>query len=89
MSDYKFDLGQFEVTGSTGMDALFAREPEMVTPTRKIRVASLQALSGFERTSSETLVHKSNRDLWNIRKEADGSLVIERMFDDTGAPLKG
>lgn len=89
MSDYKFDLGQFEVTGSTGMDALFAREPEMVTPTKKVRVASLQTLQGFQRISTETLIHKSDRDLWNLRKEADGSIVIERMFDDNGAPLKG
>jgi hypothetical protein len=90
MSDsHKFDLGQIQVTGSTGIDSLLAREPRMITPHRRVRVASLQQLAGFQRLSAETLIHKSDKDLWSIRKDADGALVIERMFDDNGAPLKG
>lgn len=89
MSDKKFDLSKMEVTGSTGIDALFAREPQMITPPARVRVASLQQLSGFHRLSADTLIHKSDRDLWSIRKDADGALMIERMFDDNGTPLKG
>lgn len=85
-----FDLGGFEVQGSTGMDAFFAREPQMITPPgSRVRVASLQQLSGFTRLSSDMLIHKSDRDLWSIKREANGTMVIERMFNDNGKPLKG
>ena len=85
-----FDLKDIQTAGSSGLDALFEREPQIVQPrTARIRVASLQQLKPFERTSSETLVHRSERDLWAIRKEADGNMYIERLFDDSGNPLKG
>ncbi len=84
-----FDLGQMEVSGSPGIDALFAREPQMVTAKSRMRVASLQQLDGFVRLSADTLIHKSDRDLWSIRKDAEGGMMIERMFDDNGTPLKG
>ncbi len=83
-----FDLGQMQVSGSSGLDALFKREPQLVRPTRR-KVASLQDLQGFVRLSAETLVHKSERDLWTLQKEADGKYYIERLFDDNGSPLKG
>lgn len=84
-----FDLDMLETAGSMGFDALFQREPQLVTPkTARVRVASVQALKPFERVSAETLVHKSDRDLWAIKKEGD-SFFIERLFDDNGQPLKG
>lgn len=86
-----FDLGQMEVSGATGLDALFEREPAMLKPLQKsarVRVASVGELKPFTRLSAETLIHKSDRDLWAIRKEADG-FYIERLFDDNGQPLKG
>lgn len=55
----------------------------------RIRVASLGDLSGFLRVAGtdDTLVHKATRDLWSVKR--DGSeYVIERLFSDTGAPLK-
>lgn len=87
-----FDLGKLEVTGSTGMDALFEREPGMLRPHQRsgrTRVASVNQLQGFTRLSAETLIHKSDKDLWSIQKEADGQYYIERLFDDNGKPLKG
>lgn len=85
-----FDLGKMEVQGSVGMDAFFAREPQMVTPAgSKVRVASLNQLAGFTRISTDMLIHKSDRDLWAIKREANGAMVIERMFNDNGKPLKG
>lgn len=100
MKDY--DLGAVE-TGSSGLDAFFASEPEIVTPTTtptaptqktaaskgRVKVGSLQQLQGFDRLSAETLVHKSTQDLWTIRKEADGDYYIERLFQDDGTPIKG
>lgn len=85
-----FDLSDIQTAGSCGLDALFEREPQIVQPkTARVRVASVQQLKPFTRLSAETLVHKSQRDLWALRKEADGNLYIERLFDDNGKPLKG
>lgn len=85
-----FDLGKVEVSGSPGLDALFKREAHILKPpTMRTKVASVAALKPFIRLSSDTLVHKSNRDLWALKKEADGSYFIERLFDDNGDPIKG
>jgi len=91
MSKKAFDFSDFEMSGATGFDALLSREPEIVAPVKTARrkVASLGDLSGFIRDSAETLIHKSDRDLWSLKKEADGSYYIERLFDDNGEPLKG
>lgn len=89
MSTKGFDLSNIEVQGSVGLDALLEREPEMVTPkTARRKVASIQDLAGFTRLSNELLVHKADKDLWAIRKDADGGLFVERMFADDGKPLK-
>ena len=89
MADY--DLGQIQSSASCGIDALFEREPQLVAPTKpkRMRVASLQQLVGFQRISADTLIHKSDRDLWALKKEGDGRFFIERLFDDNGQPLKG
>lgn len=87
-----FDLGKLQVSGASGLDALFEREPAMLRPHQRsgrTRVASVSQLQGFTRLSAETLIHKSDKDLWSIQKEADGQFYIERLFDDNGHPLKG
>jgi len=87
-----FDLGQMEVSGATGLDALFKREEHILRPqtmTGRAKVASIKDLHNFVRLSSDTLIHKSDRDLWALKKEGDGSFFIERLFDDNGEPLKG
>lgn len=53
-------------------------------------VASLGILSDefFMSASSGTdLVHKATKDLWSVSKTDDG-YAIERLFNDTGEPLK-
>ena len=85
-----FDLGKVEVTGSSGLDSLFKREASILEPRpMRMKVASVSALKPFLRLSADTLVHKSDRDLWALKKEADGSYFIERLFDDNGDPIKG
>jgi hypothetical protein len=84
-----FDFKDMESTSASGIDALFEAEPKLVIPTSRVRLASLQQLQGFTRVAVDTLVHKSDRDLWALRKEADGSFFIERLYDDNGQPLKG
>jgi hypothetical protein len=86
-----FDLGQMEVSGATGLDAMFQREAHIlsVPKTGRSKVASIADLHNFVRLSSETLIHKSDRDLWALKKEADGNYFIERLFDDNGEPIRG
>jgi len=86
-----FDLAQMEVSGATGMDALFKREEHLLTPYPKgrVKVATIKDLHQFVRLSSDTLIHKSDRDLWALKKEGEGGYFIERLFDDNGEPLRG
>lgn len=101
MSD--FDLGNMQVTNG-GLDSFLSDNADLVAPPaaapkvasagapippRRVKVASLAQLSGFIRTAEDTLIHKSDRDLWALRKDGSGEFYIERMFDDRGAPLKG
>ena len=83
-----FDLGTFQVSGSTGIDAVFEQNPAMIRPPRRVRVASLQDLSGFTRVAADTLIHKSQQELWSLQKEGD-KFYIQRLFDDNGTPVKG
>lgn len=97
-----FDLGSIESGGSLGIDAVFEQNPRLSStqpflppipqpgaPTGRVRVASIRQLSGFDRISAETLVHRSQRDLWSLGKESDGSFYIQRLFDDNGQPVRG
>jgi len=88
MSD--FDFSQFQ-PGASGIDALFETEPALVTPVNpnRVRVASIRDLTPFARVASDMLVHKSNRDLWAMKQDDDGSYFIERLYNDNGQPLKG
>ena len=55
----------------------------------KVLVASLGDLSGFFRLSNDTLVHKAMKDLWAIKENNKGEVIIERLFDPTtNEPLK-
>ena len=86
-----FDLSQLEMSGALGLDALFQREAHILTPhpTGRTKVAAIKDLHNFVRLGSDTLIHRSDRDLWALKKEADGNYFIERLFDDNGAPIKG
>jgi hypothetical protein len=52
-------------------------------------MGSLDDLSSFFTAShsANELVHKATKDLWALHKEGD-RFVVERLFDDTGKPLK-
>jgi hypothetical protein len=84
-----FDLSQIQTSGATGLDALFQREKHILSNPQRIKVAAIKDLHNFVRLSADTLIHKSDRDLWALKKEADGQYFIERLFDDNGEPLKG
>lgn len=93
MSNFKFEGME---TGATGMDAFFENEPSTISPfgqkaaaakPARVKVASLSQLEGFTRTASNTLINKSTKDLWSIKREGN-DFVIERQFAD-GSPVKG
>jgi hypothetical protein len=87
-----FDLGKMEVSGATGLDAMLQREEHILRPhasSGRQKVASMVDLRPFVRLSAETLIHRSERELWALKKEADGQYFVERLFDDNGEPLKG
>jgi len=47
----------------------------------RIKVASMDDLFNFLRIGEDTLVHKSQKDLWRISEDKKGQMVIERLFD--------
>ena len=83
-----FDLSEIQVTAASGLDAVIANNPALVTPPRRVRVASLQKLAGFTRLSEDLLIHKSQQELWSLQKDGD-KYYISRLFDGNGAPVKG
>lgn len=60
-----------------------------VASTVRMAASSLGDLSSLFRTASQDdeLVHRATKDLWSFRQEGD-QYVIERLFDETGEPLK-
>lgn len=45
------------------------------------KVSSLGDLSNFLRFSKDLLIHKSEKDLWRLTKDADGNHVIEKLYE--------
>jgi len=49
-------------------------------------MGDLSEVFGFSRTGSE-LIHRATEDLWAFREE-NGSVILERLFQEDGTPLK-
>lgn len=45
-----------------------------------IKVAGMD-LTDFMKVSDETLIHKSNKDLWRMMKDKEGNIYIQRLFE--------
>jgi len=54
----------------------------------RVKIASLADLYAFTRVGSNHLVHKATKDLWALEESVDGSIVINRLFDDSGNPIR-
>ena len=55
----------------------------------KVKVSSIDDFFNFARISSDTLVHKAEKDLWKLSEDEKGQVVIERLFDpNTQQPLR-
>lgn len=59
---------------------------QRLASTVRRRIKTSMDLDGFLKCGSD-LVHKATRDLWALRQEGD-DYIIERLFQDTGEPLK-
>jgi hypothetical protein len=53
-----------------------------------VKIASLDDLFSFERVASNTLIHKSSKELWSIDIDEEGQTYIAKLFDGKGSPLK-
>lgn len=79
----EWDDGEFR-----SVNAQFLVQVEKTSKkSHKMRVSSLGDLSDFLRVSSDTLVHKSTKDIWSFKKEGE-DYVIERMLGEDDVPLK-
>lgn len=62
---------------------------DYLTGNNRIRVASIDDFFGFHRISTDTLIHKAEKDLWRVSEDESGQVIIERLFDpDTKQPLR-
>ena len=66
-----------------------ASQKNRVASVVRMSAGNLGDLSGLFASSGreDELVHRATKDLWAFRQEG-GQYVIERLFDDTGKPLK-
>mgnify|MGYP000210731032 CR=1 FL=1 len=80
----KWDTGAFL---PVHREHLRLAEKKRIASSFMRRVSSIGDLTDFMRTASDELVHKATKDLWAMRKDGD-DFVIERLFDETGTPLK-
>lgn len=82
----KWDSGEF---GSFDPIHLYPSNSKQASNV-KIRVSNLGDLSSLFASSKKEgeLVHKATQDIWSFKKTEDGGFSIERLFDDSGEPLK-
>ena len=85
----QFDDGKFQPTRAEHLH--LASGGSKKANVVSMRVADLGDLTNFFSGSSSSspneLVHKSTKDLWAVREDGEG-FVIERLFQETGDPLK-
>ena len=77
---------------SSSIDDFFTTPPVVrkasVGLVGKIRVSNVQQLAGFQMVAEDQLVHLSQQDFWHLGKDQEG-YFIERLVDDSAAPVKG
>lgn len=85
----KIDISDLRFSSSSVDDFLSDRPVQAkVASSGRVRVGSLEALAGFERVSSDTLVRVSQQDFWKLGQDSEG-FFIERLVDDSVSPVKG
>jgi hypothetical protein len=93
MSKKSIDI-EFGRTTSSSIDAFFSNSQNTnkrvasSVGTGRIRIASVNELSGFKVVASDTLVHLSKQDFWKLGQDEEGH-YIERLVTDDEGPVKG
>jgi hypothetical protein len=82
-----WDDGVFRPIHAEHLRASKGRPKRQASPTR-MRVASLGDLTDFLKLAEDTLIHRSTHDLWSLKSNGS-DFIIERLFDESGDPLKG
>lgn len=72
---------------SSSVDSFFKKPEPTVRTSGKIRVSSVNNVPGFQKVSSDTLVHLAQKDFWKIGQDDEG-YFIERLVDDSSGPIK-
>lgn len=82
----KWDTGEF---GSFDPTHIYPVTSNKKANNVKIRVSNIGDISSLFASSNKEgeLVHKATQDIWSFKKTEDG-FTIERLFDDSGEPLK-
>ena len=78
-----------KIEAEAGEMATMQKELKGLDKKSTFRVSSVGDLTDFLKRADGKLIHKSTKDLWSFNKDADGALLVERLFDDSGEPLKG
>lgn len=83
-----WDDGKFRPTERDHVRS--AKSNKRVAKSVRIRVADLGDISTLfaSTTDGQDLIHKATQDLWSLKQDTGGNYVIERLFNDTGQPLK-
>jgi len=77
-------LGGFNWASDNSFDFVFKQKK---LDLRKI--SSLDKLADFIRVSESNLISKADKDLWKVEEDAEGNLVVYRLFEHEKSPLKG
>lgn len=73
----------------TSTDEEFNGMDDFLTGQNQIKVASIDDFFNFVRIGTDTLVHKSTKDLWKVSEDNNGEVVILRLFDPSNnEPLR-
>ncbi len=77
---YEFLLEQQKIASqeepSSSIDLFFTKKAG-----HRVKLASLGDLSNFIKIGKDTLIHKSEKDLWKLTTDKSGNYVIERLFE--------
>lgn len=76
----------YDIQKGANIDDLGARASRVVdsflsqNSNELVKVACMD-LTEFMKVSDDTLIHKSNKDLWRILKDKEGNVYIHRLFE--------
>ena len=71
------DFGDLNSRTSSAIDGFLADNEQQV-----IKISSNLDLTDFMKVSDDTLIHKSNKDIWKVMRDKSGTIFIKRMMEE-------